>query len=124
VGYGQQVVAKTLVCRKKSGKANYSSEAIGYFMQFLVLTRRKTSHFAAEDFAGKYDAEVARAKALFKEGFSRQVWHRADGTGACQIVEATDYEEVERAISSLPFAASGMLEIEIIALKPYAGFHD
>lgn len=92
-------------------------------MQFLVLTRRKTSQFTPEEFASKYDAEVARAKELYREGFSRHLWHRADGSGACQIVEARDLAEVEKTISTLPFAASGMLDIEIVALKPYAGFH-
>ncbi len=92
-------------------------------MQFLVLTQRKTSEFAPEEFTRMYDAEVARAKELYRDGFSRHLWHRADGTGACQIVEAADAKSVEQMISTLPFAAAGMLDIQIIALKPYAGFH-
>lgn len=92
-------------------------------MQFFVLTRRRVSEFSASDFAKKYDAEVARAKELFKEGFTRQIWHRADGSGACQLVEAADQQEVESTISTLPFVAAGMLDVEIIPLKPYAGFH-
>jgi len=92
-------------------------------VQFLVLTRRKTSQFSQEEFASKYEAEVARAKELYQDGFSRQLWHRADGSGACQIVEAVDVESVEKMISTLPFASAGMLDVQIIALKPYAGFY-
>jgi muconolactone delta-isomerase len=91
-------------------------------MQFLVLTRRKSEAFSAEQFAEKFGAEIARARELYQEQFTRQIWHRADGNGACQIVEAPDETYVRDKINSLPFARSGMLDITIVPLKPYAGF--
>ncbi|MFC3076039.1 muconolactone Delta-isomerase family protein [Shinella pollutisoli] len=91
-------------------------------MQFLVLTRRKTEAFTTADFAEKFDAEVARARELYGEQFTRQIWHRADGSGACQIVEAPDEQTVADRINTLPFARAGMLDITIVPLKPYAGF--
>lgn len=91
-------------------------------MQFLVLTRRKSEDFTPQQFAEKFGAEVARARELYKEQFTRQIWHRADGEGACQIVEGPDEGYVRQKINSLPFAAAGMLDITIVALKPYAGF--
>lgn len=91
-------------------------------MQFLVMTRRKTGEFTAADFEARYEAEVARAKELYAEQFTRQIWHRADGTGACQIVEAPDQQTVESKIGSLPFANAGMLDITIVPLLPYRGF--
>ena len=91
-------------------------------MQFLVITRRKTESFPPALFAEKFDAEVARARELYREQFTRQIWHRADGNGACQIVEAPDEAYVRERIGSLPFAEADMMDITIIALKPYAGF--
>lgn len=91
-------------------------------MQFLVLTRRNTDKFTSADFAKKFDAEVSRAKELYGQQFTRQIWHRADGSGACQIVEAADEQAVLDTINTLPFAAAGMLDITIVPLKPYAGF--
>ncbi|MGN6143862.1 MAG: muconolactone Delta-isomerase family protein [Mesorhizobium sp.] len=91
-------------------------------MQFLVLTRRKGEDFTEAEFAGKFEAEVARARELYKEQFTLQIWHRADGKGACQIVQAPDEQAVMDKINSLPFAEAGMLDVTIIPLKPYAGF--
>lgn len=91
-------------------------------MQFLVLTRRKSEAFTTEQFTEKFSAEVSRARELYQEQFTRQIWHRADGSGACQIVEGPDEEYVRDKINSLPFAGAGMLDIMIVPLKPYAGF--
>ncbi|MBU1335931.1 MAG: hypothetical protein KJ944_17535 [Alphaproteobacteria bacterium] len=91
-------------------------------MQFLVLTTRKTETFGPEEFAHKLPAEIARARELYGEGFTRQIWHRADGRGACQIVEAPDERSAAEKINTLPFVELGMLEVSIIALKPYQGF--
>ncbi len=91
-------------------------------MQFLVLTRRNSGEFTAKQFAEKFDLEVARARELYKEQFTRQIWHRADGSGACQIVEGPDEDYVWDKIRTLPFASAGMLDITIVPLKPYTGF--
>lgn len=91
-------------------------------MQFLVLTRRKSGVFTPEQFAEKFNAEVARARELYRDQFTRQIWHRADGSGACQIVEGPDEAYVLETINSLPFAGAGMLDITIVPLKPYSGF--
>lgn len=91
-------------------------------MQFLVLTRRKSEEFTAEQFAEKFGDEVARARELYRDQFTRLIWHRADGSGACQIVEGPDEQHVWEKIGSLPFAKSGMLDITVVPLKPYAGF--
>jgi muconolactone delta-isomerase len=91
-------------------------------MQFLVLTRRKSEEFSAEQFAEKFGAEVSRARELYNDQFTRQIWHRADGSGVCQIVEGPDEGFVRDKINSLPFAGAGMLDVTIVALKPYAGF--
>lgn len=91
-------------------------------MQFLVLTRRKTEAFHLEEFVARLDAEMARARELYKEQFTRQIWHRLDDSGACQLVEAPDEAYVRDKINSLPLAAAGMLDVTIVPLKPYLGF--
>src|SRR5512145_2037159 len=52
-------------------------------MQFLALTRRRTESFSDVEFTSRVPAEVSRARALYAEGFIRQVWHRTDLPGAC-----------------------------------------
>ena len=91
-------------------------------MQFLALTRRRTESFSETEFTSRVPAEVARARALYAEGFVRQVWHRADIAGACLLLEADSEARVREKLGTLPFAEAGMLEITIVPLKPYAGF--
>jgi muconolactone delta-isomerase len=91
-------------------------------MQFLALTRRRSESFSEAEFASRVPAEIGRARALYAEGFIRQVWHRADIPGACLLVEADSEARVREKLGTLPFAEAGMLEVTIVPLKPYAGF--
>lgn len=92
-------------------------------MQFLVISRRLTDKFSDTDFAPIVPLEGARARHLYSIGFTRQIWHRGDQPGACQIVEAETIEEARGHLSTLPLAQAGMIEFDIIPLNPYAGFN-
>ena len=89
-------------------------------MQFLVLSRRRTDQFSNADFERLVPSEGAQARHLYSIGFTRQIWHRGDMPGACQVVEAMG--EVHKKLGTLPLARAGMLDFEIVPLKPYAGF--
>ncbi|ESW90159.1 hypothetical protein NKL07_06815 [Mesorhizobium sp. C280B] len=91
-------------------------------MQFLVLSRRRTEQFSDADFELLVPSEGAQARYLYSIGFTRQIWHRGDMPGACQMVEAKDEIEVHEKLATLPLAKAGMLDFEIIPLKPYAAF--
>lgn len=91
-------------------------------MQFLVMSRRRSEDFSQEEFDHHFADEASRAREFYASGFTRHIWHRADGCGVCQIVEALDEAEVRVTLATLPFAKRGMLDFEVIALKPYAGF--
>jgi muconolactone delta-isomerase len=91
-------------------------------MQYLTITRRRIETISDAEFAARRAEEIARAQALYAEGFIRQIWHRDDIGGACMVVEAASEDEVRHKLNTLPFAQAGMLEISIIPLKPYGGF--
>ena len=92
-------------------------------MQFLAILRRNTGDFTDADFAPKLEDEVQQARALYLEGFIRQIWHRGDVPGACIIVESDSEESVRAKIKTLPFAALGMILVDsVIPLNPYRGF--
>jgi muconolactone delta-isomerase len=92
-------------------------------MQFLLILRRVSEKFTSADFASRAGAEVERARTLYSEGFIRQIWHHADGSGATSLLEADSEETVRAKIDTLPMLKAGMLEIvTLTALKPYAGF--
>jgi len=91
-------------------------------MQFLTISRRRTDRFADREFDALAGAEIAQARVLYAQGFIRQLWHRGDVAGVCMIIEAESEAHVRDRLETLPLARAGMLEIQIVPLKPYAGF--
>jgi len=91
-------------------------------MQFISLSRRRVDCFSDAEFAALVDAEVAQARLLYAEGFIRQIWHRADLPGACILMEAESLEQATSRLHTLPMVRTGMLEVTIVPLAPYAGF--
>jgi muconolactone delta-isomerase len=91
-------------------------------VQFLIVTVRRTDRFPDAEFKARREGETEQARALYGEGFIRQLWHRGDVAGACILVEADSEGQVQEKLNTLPFFRAGMLEVSIIPLKPYAGF--
>jgi muconolactone delta-isomerase len=91
-------------------------------MQFLSLSCRRADHFSDAEFAALVDVEIAQARALYADGFIRQIWHRGDMPGACILLEADSLEQARARLHTLPMVRAGMLEISIVPLVPYAGF--
>jgi muconolactone delta-isomerase len=91
-------------------------------MQFLTMSRRRTESFAEADFAARVEEERAQARALYAEGFIRQIWQRGDVPGACIVVEASSEAHVRERLNTLPLYRDGMIEFSIIPLNPYGGF--
>jgi muconolactone delta-isomerase len=91
-------------------------------MQFLSLSRRRVDRFSEAEFAILVEAEIAQARVLYADGFIRQIWHRADLPGACILIEADSLEQAKARLHTLPMVRTGMLEVSIVPLVPYAGF--
>lgn len=91
-------------------------------MQFLTISKRVSEDCAGADLRVLAEDEFESGRKLYLQNFIRQIWHRADTSGACILVEAESEEEVRATLSTLPFFRAGMLEIVVIPLKPYAGF--
>ncbi|MDE1901569.1 MAG: hypothetical protein KGI37_07995 [Alphaproteobacteria bacterium] len=92
-------------------------------MQFIALTRRKTETFTDAQFAPLLDAEAEQVRALYAQGFIRQVWSRGDVAGACHLIEAGSEQEVRDTLHHLPLHQAGMLElVALVPLKPFRAF--
>jgi hypothetical protein len=91
-------------------------------MQILSISRRRSEQFSEADFSARMPAEVAQARLLYGEGVIRQIWHRTDIGGACILLEAASEADARAKLNTLPLVASGMLDVMLIPLKPYAGF--
>lgn len=88
-------------------------------MQFLTLSRRLTTELMGDELVR---AEVKRARVLYSEGHIRQLWHRADGPGACVLWEAESEGHLRGMLETLPFVQAGIVEVSVVQLRPYAGF--
>ncbi|MBD5635710.1 MAG: hypothetical protein IAI49_14660 [Candidatus Eremiobacteraeota bacterium] len=91
-------------------------------MQFIAITRRLTDRFSDAQFAEHLPAEGERARELYAEGTFRALYSRGDVPGAVILIEASGPDEATRIVETLPFAQHGLMEYEIVTLKPYRVF--
>ena len=92
-------------------------------MQFMTISRRRADKFSDAEFAPYIPKETQEARALYAEGFVRQIWRRGDAPGACILWEAESEAKVRELLNRLPLVQAGMLEVlMLIPLKPYPGF--
>jgi muconolactone delta-isomerase len=91
-------------------------------MHFIAITRRLTERFSDAQFAEHLAAEGERARALYAAGSFRALYSRGDKPGAVIEIEAADVAEAEALVASLPFALHGLMEYEIVPLRPYRVF--
>ena len=52
----------------------------------------------------------------------REVYFRADRPDAVLIFEAPDVEAARAAVAGLPLVAAGLIDFELVPLRPYPGF--
>ncbi len=91
-------------------------------MQLIAVLRRRIEAFSEDEFASRLAAEAQRVRELYSEGFIRSAWSRDDVLGACLLLEAASLAEAEMKMNTLPLAAAGMLEAQLIPLRGYRGF--
>ncbi len=67
-------------------------------------------------------AEAARVWELYQSGELREIYFRQDRSDAVLILECASVEESQALLASLPLVKHGLIDFEIIPLKPYPGF--
>jgi hypothetical protein len=69
------------------------------------------------------EAEFEAVRGLYMGGVLRQIWVRADMSGALIVAEAESAEAVTTAFAALPLVREGIMQPpEIVPLAPYFGF--
>ena len=87
-----------------------------------MLARRKTESFGEAQFAELLDEEAAQVRTLYGEDSVRAAYSRGDVLGAVLLLEAENEEAAKQIVASLPLAARGMLETQIVPVRGYRGF--
>lgn len=73
-------------------------------------------------FAEVRPAEARRAWDLYQQEILREIYFRADRPNGVLVLEVPDLAAARAVIDSLPLVAAGLIDFDLIALKPYPGF--
>ena len=87
-------------------------------MKLLAIMRPRPGTDIAESVARHAEAELRKAWELYRAGVVRELYAPA-GPGAVLILEATSADEGREALSQLPLLANGIVELELIELRPF-----
>ncbi len=67
-------------------------------------------------------AEARRAWELYQQDVIREIYFRADRSNGVLVLEVADLVEARGVIDSLPLVAAGLIDFDLVPLKPYPGF--
>ena len=88
-------------------------------MKILALERESSA--TAEAFAPHLEAEARRVWELNQAGRLRQISFRLNEPRAVLELECASAEEAEELLTTLPLVEQGLIEFELIPLRPYPG---
>jgi len=66
--------------------------------------------------------EALRAWALYQSGAVRELHFRADREEAVLVLECADAAEARTILARLPLVREGLIDFELVPLRPYPGF--
>jgi len=90
-------------------------------MKVLALGR----DLVAQDdprFAELRPAEARTVWELYQRDVLREVYYRADRANGVLVFEVQDVVAARAAVDSLPLVAAGLIDFDLVPLKPYPGF--
>jgi hypothetical protein len=73
-------------------------------------------------FAAHARAEAAALWALVQSGVVRDTWFRSDRPDSVLLLECQDLDEARTHLDTLPMVRAGLIDFELIGLRPYPGF--
>jgi hypothetical protein len=86
-------------------------------MQILAILSLK-EEVSPDKMGPHLDAEVKHTLEAYLDGNIRNFWFRGDHPGVVFMLESTDLDEAHRFLAELPLAVAGLVNIEVIPLKP------
>jgi muconolactone delta-isomerase len=92
-------------------------------MQFMVSVSLDPAKGSASQPPGLAAAEFDAVRGLYMAGILRQIWVRADRSGAIILAEAASAEAAAKTFATLPLVREGIMQVpEVTPLEPYFGF--
>ncbi len=90
-------------------------------MQVLVIARVKPG-IPMEQVLPFVSPEAVQAWEFYASEQIRQMYYIADMSGAVMLWEGESVESVTKEAQKLPMYEAGVLDLEILPLKPYTGY--
>jgi len=87
-----------------------------------ILALERESGAADEAYAPHLEAEARRVWELYEAGSLREISFRLDEPRAVLELECASAKEAEELLATLPLVEQGLIEFELIPLRPYPGF--
>ncbi len=73
-------------------------------------------------FAELRPVEARRVWELYQADILREVYFRADRPNGVLVFEVPDVAAARTAVDSLPLVAAGLIDFDLVPLRPYPGF--
>lgn len=73
-------------------------------------------------FAELRPAEARQAWDLYQAEIIRELYFRADRPNGVLVFEVADLTAARAAVDSLPLVAAGLIDFDLVPLRPYPGF--
>ncbi len=88
----------------------------------IIAIEKELPAARSEDFQRLGHAEAQAAYDLHQSGFIRELYFKSDEDIAVLILEAESLDTAQNTLAELPFVKQGLIEFELIPLRPYPGF--
>ena len=89
-------------------------------MKILAL-EKELPGASGEDFEPHLKKEAAKVWELYQAGVIREIHFRADRPEAVLILECDGPDQAGQVLAGLPLVKAGLIEFELIPLRPYPG---
>jgi hypothetical protein len=86
-----------------------------------IALEREIPGAGHEEFAKYSEAEAQKVWDLIQQEKIREIYFRQDQENAVIILECSDKKEAHEILATLPFVSQGLIEFEVIELRPYPG---
>lgn len=73
-------------------------------------------------FAELRPAEAWRVWEMYRDDLLREAYFRADRNNGVLLFEVPDLAAARAAVDSLPLVAAGLIDFDLVPLRPYPGF--
>jgi len=87
-----------------------------------ILALERESSATGEAYTPHLEAEARRVWELFQGGSLREISFRLDERRAVLELECASTKEADELLATLPLVEQGLIEFELIPLRPYPGF--